>query len=193
GCVFVDPVCFCLYLPTTLYGFLYAVPARVADWPRFAFISRNLYLNNVLKRNFWWYQHVVWEDELPANMSVCLSEDDDIVNIKEVERWLRKYNTPSDRVQVLSGTHASWLASPTRTAKIVDTINTAIRRVGVTDASDSEWDVPDIATVQVVPAANMILSEEPKYGILPTKRKERSPVDFLPPAPRRRPCVSVNV
>eukprot|EP01134_Creolimax_fragrantissima_P007180 CFRG7180T1 len=126
GCIWLDPVCFCLYLPTTLYSFLYRTPERLMDWPRFAFISRNLYLNNVLKRNFWWYQHVLWDDELPSNMSVYLSKDDDIVPVQEVEDWLHKHYPHPDKVHTIPGTHASWLASPSRTSQILATIKSCL-------------------------------------------------------------------
>eukprot|EP00124_Ichthyophonus_hoferi_P000759 Ihof_evm1s31 gene=Ihof_evmTU1s31 len=120
---FVDPVCFCLYLPDVVYNFIYRTPKSLIEVPRYFLVSRNLYFLNVLCRNFWWFQVCMWPKDLPSNLSVVLSMDDEITPAPAVRDWLSKYSTI--RPTMLSTMHAQWLFSPTATASIVRAEQTA--------------------------------------------------------------------
>jgi pimeloyl-ACP methyl ester carboxylesterase len=88
---FLDPVVFMLNLKDILYNFLYRheQDGKISD-----LVGSELYLNNALRRNFWWYRNILWASdmqkaEIPT--LVCLSEKDEIVPVEAVLQHLDEH------------------------------------------------------------------------------------------------------
>eukprot|EP00290_Baffinella_frigidus_P010471 CAMPEP_0180142584 /NCGR_PEP_ID=MMETSP0986-20121125/15673_1 /TAXON_ID=697907 /ORGANISM="non described non described, Strain CCMP2293" /LENGTH=606 /DNA_ID=CAMNT_0022085821 /DNA_START=19 /DNA_END=1839 /DNA_ORIENTATION=- len=84
GLAFLDPVVFMLNLKDILYNFLYRyeVDGKISD-----VVGSELYLNNALRRNFWWYRNILWASDMQKHdvpTLVCLSEKDEIVPVRAV-------------------------------------------------------------------------------------------------------------
>lgn len=94
--VFLDPVCFLLSQPDVCFNVLYRQPG---NW--FTMLAANtvfweLYTANTLKRNFIWYDNVLWLDELPKEVVVSLSSLDDISNAAAVRCYLEEFQRSSE-------------------------------------------------------------------------------------------------
>jgi len=69
--VFIDPVCFQLFLPDVVTNFLYQTPTSLFDYVRYFLVTKNLHMNYVLRRHFWWYQLNLWKENLPEKVLCC--------------------------------------------------------------------------------------------------------------------------
>ena len=99
GAVFLDPVCFLLYLPDICFNFVYRPPTTWSEWWLQIIAARELYVANVLMRNFWWYHNYLsaaplddpsGTGHLPLNLPVFvqLGGVDDIIPAPQVKRSL---------------------------------------------------------------------------------------------------------
>eukprot|EP01134_Creolimax_fragrantissima_P003285 CFRG3285T1 len=119
--VFVDPICFLLFLPDVLKNFIYTSPTSLQDWTRYLLCSRELYTQHTLCRNFWWYQLTLFAHELPPNASVFLSENDNIIPTNAVKQYLREHSMHVKHLEVFSGAdHGQFLANFTSQAAILE-------------------------------------------------------------------------
>lgn len=62
--VFLDPITFLLLLPDIAYNFIYRVPRRANEWLMYWFVSTEGGISWSLGRHFWWFQNVLWRDDL---------------------------------------------------------------------------------------------------------------------------------
>lgn len=69
GLVFLDPINFLLYLPDVAYNFLYRVPTRANEWMLYAFVAREMGIAWSLWRRFFWFEGIVWKDEVDYTAS----------------------------------------------------------------------------------------------------------------------------
>eukprot|EP00121_Abeoforma_whisleri_P007805 Awhi_evm2s7137 len=97
---FLDPVCFLLYHSDVVYNFVYRAPNfKIFDILRYLFISRNVFLQNVLCRNFFWFQCNMWKEDLDnisaGNITIVLCEHDGISSTTKVKHWLEE-NSSAD-------------------------------------------------------------------------------------------------
>mmetsp|Transcript_63000 Transcript_63000/g.130931 ORF Transcript_63000/g.130931 Transcript_63000/m.130931 type:complete len:606 (+) Transcript_63000:154-1971(+) len=92
GLVFIDPIVLMLNLKNTLYNFLY----RQGDANKISYlVGTELFVNYALRRNFWWYNKIVWAQDMHAaniRSLVCLSDQDEIVPSQAVEQHIAKFN-----------------------------------------------------------------------------------------------------
>jgi hypothetical protein len=87
-----DPVCFLLFLPETCTNFVYASPgagASAVDWAVHLLGKRELHVAHTLARNFWWFENVLWLDELPARAHVVVSGGDQITPAAAIAAHVR--------------------------------------------------------------------------------------------------------
>ena len=85
---FLDPVCFLLIKPDVCYNFMYRQPETATQLLMHYFVARELYIAHSLSRNFFWYQNLLWPEELQAPCMVMLSGEDSIVPAHSVRRYL---------------------------------------------------------------------------------------------------------
>lgn len=85
---FLDPVCFLLIKPDVCYNFMYRQPETATQLLMHYFVARELYTAHSLSRNFFWYQNLLWPEELQVPCMVMLSGEDSIVPAHSVRRYL---------------------------------------------------------------------------------------------------------
>lgn len=85
---FLDPVCFLLIKPDVCYNFMYRQPETATQLLMHYFVARELYIAHSLSRNFFWYQNLLWPEELQVPCMVMLSGEDSIVPAHSVRRYL---------------------------------------------------------------------------------------------------------
>lgn len=85
---FLDPVCFLLIKPDVCYNFMYRKPETATQLLMHYFVARELFIAHSLSRNFFWYQNLLWPEELQVPCMVMLSGEDSIVPAHSVRRYL---------------------------------------------------------------------------------------------------------
>merc|ERR1711920_481510 len=89
---FIDPVCFLLVKPDVCYNFVYRRPQTPLHLLINYFAARELFIANSLSRNFFWFENVLWPEQLGAKPSlVVLSGCDAIVPAHSIRRYLTAY------------------------------------------------------------------------------------------------------
>ncbi|CAE7947142.1 ANKRD54 [Symbiodinium sp. KB8] len=99
---FLDPVCFLLIKPDVCYNFMYRRPETPTQLLMHYFVARELFIAHSLSRNFFWYQNLLWPEELVMPTLVMLSGEDSIVPAHSVRRyltgWLQQQSTDALRL-----------------------------------------------------------------------------------------------
>ncbi|CAK0819425.1 unnamed protein product, partial [Prorocentrum cordatum] len=87
GLALLDPIVVLLFVHTVLYNFLYQKPALLNPLDR---ISSEFFLAHGLRRNFWWYECILWPEDLPPSLPflAILAEKDEIAPAPLVHRHL---------------------------------------------------------------------------------------------------------
>lgn len=100
---FIDPVCFLLIKPDVCYNFMYREAETPTQLLLSWFVSKELYIAQSLSRNFFWYQNILWPEQLTMPSLVVLSGCDSIVPAHSVRRYLVAYKQqhPLDFLRVL--------------------------------------------------------------------------------------------
>lgn len=100
---FIDPVCFLLVKPDVCYNFMYRRPATPTQLLIHYFLARELYIAHSLSRNFFWFQNLLWPEELSMPALVVLGGQDSIVPAHSIRRYLAafKQRLRVDTVKVL--------------------------------------------------------------------------------------------
>lgn len=88
---FLDPVCFLIIKPDVCYNFIYRRPETPAQMLTQFFAARELYIANSLSRNFFWFNNLLWPEDLSMPSLVALSGRDAIVPAHSVRRYLAVY------------------------------------------------------------------------------------------------------
>ncbi|KAI1791738.1 Alpha/Beta hydrolase protein [Ganoderma leucocontextum] len=85
----VDPIPFLLHQPTVAYNFVYRAPRTANEWQLWYFASRDPDVARTLARHFFWAENILWKEDLAdKNVAVVLSGIDQIVDAREVRRYL---------------------------------------------------------------------------------------------------------
>ncbi|KAH8102381.1 Alpha/Beta hydrolase protein [Cristinia sonorae] len=85
----VDPIPFLLHLPAVAYNFVYRRPRFANEWQLWYFASRDLDVARFLARHFFWADNILWKEDLERKrVGVALSERDQVVDVREVWRYL---------------------------------------------------------------------------------------------------------
>lgn len=87
--VLVDPICFLLHLPNVAYNFTVRKPKSVKEYVLWYFGSMDIGVAHTLGRRFFWSENVLWKEDLVGrDVTVVLSEGDDIVDVRAVRDYL---------------------------------------------------------------------------------------------------------
>jgi pimeloyl-ACP methyl ester carboxylesterase len=96
--ILIDPVTLLLHLGDVAYNFVYRQPDTANQWQLWYFASRDMGVSHSLSRHFFWNNSILWKEDLEERkVAVILSGEDQIVNTKEVWRYLtgQKSEEPS--------------------------------------------------------------------------------------------------
>ncbi|KAF0717143.1 Aste57867_2467 [Aphanomyces stellatus] len=94
---FVDPIVFYLWKRDVAYNFLYRAPSTGLELLMWYYVSTEVHVSYVMRRDMWWYTMVCFPEHLPRDptkkngniaASIYLSSDDLIVNTKAVQTHL---------------------------------------------------------------------------------------------------------
>ncbi|KAJ3276152.1 hypothetical protein HDU76_010555, partial [Blyttiomyces sp. JEL0837] len=64
--VLVDPVVFRLWEFPVAFNFLYRIPKTSLELLMYYFVSQELHIAHSLRRHFWWYENVLFPEQLPS-------------------------------------------------------------------------------------------------------------------------------
>ena len=78
-------VCTCpIHVAHSFYGFSRSsrTPKTFMEWVIYLLASQEITVSHALRRHFWWYNNVLWLEDLPSNIGVVVgvSGNDDINN-----------------------------------------------------------------------------------------------------------------
>lgn len=89
---FIDPVCFLLIKPDVCYNFIYRQPRTPLELFIQYFAARELFIAHSLSRNFFWFENILWAEQLGDTPTlVVLSGQDAIVPAHSVLRYLTAF------------------------------------------------------------------------------------------------------
>lgn len=86
--VMIDPTCFKLWEPSTMYNFCYRTPSTAMQIMMHFHITHELTISHFFHRHFNWTDCVMFADNLPSHTSIILSELDEIIEAKNVYQYL---------------------------------------------------------------------------------------------------------
>jgi len=130
GAIFLDPVCFLLFLPYTCMHFIYEVPQVSIGNLRACvvhfFAKRELGIAHTLQRHFWWIHNNIWSEDLCDKVMVVLAAEDEIAPAHPIWYYLDRHNkvrSSQGRPQVdvqwhSSGCHANCIFNSKTISKI---------------------------------------------------------------------------
>ncbi|CAM9220178.1 unnamed protein product [Chrysoparadoxa australica] len=110
----VDPVCILLFLPHVARNFLYTDMSKLSTHGKILkqLVAKEKGINHTLRRHFWWYNSILWPEDVPCPMTVGLCGRDEIVPSEMVHRYLRDCPDWHREVTPVSGaskpTQAAW-------------------------------------------------------------------------------------
>eukprot|EP00986_Skeletonema_menzelii_P009343 scaffold4247_cov139-Skeletonema_menzelii.AAC.1 len=87
--------------------------------------SSELFVEFYLRRNFAWYNSELWLEDVPADVKVlvCLAKNDEITNVKKIERELSRLCKSRSNIQMIVWDevgHANCISNPDRWSEICD-------------------------------------------------------------------------
>lgn len=87
----IDPVSLLLALPDVAYNFLYRKPSTMMEYIIYFTASREITISHTLHRNFWWYNNVLWLEDVDPSVGVvvALSGQDEILNAETVREYVQ--------------------------------------------------------------------------------------------------------
>lgn len=87
----VDPVSLLLAHPDVAYNFLYRPPSNFIEWMIYYGASQEITIANCLRRNFWWYNNVLWLEDVPPGIGVhvSLAAADQVSNTTTIEEYIK--------------------------------------------------------------------------------------------------------
>ena len=88
-----DPVSLLLGLPDVAYNFLHKDPDRFTARVIRLMASREITVSHMLHRHFWWYNNVLWLEDLPPNLNMVigLSGQDEITNPTLIMEYVKVF------------------------------------------------------------------------------------------------------
>ena len=86
----VDPVSLLLAHPDVAFNFLYRPPSNFIEWVIYYGASQEITIANCLRRNFWWYNNVLWLEDIPSSIGVhvSLAGADQISSTKTIQEYI---------------------------------------------------------------------------------------------------------
>mmetsp|Transcript_27254 Transcript_27254/g.34055 ORF Transcript_27254/g.34055 Transcript_27254/m.34055 type:complete len:460 (+) Transcript_27254:117-1496(+) len=138
--VFLDPVCFLLWLPDIAYNFLYKEPTNFVEWILSRGISLEPTISNSLRRHFWWYQNILHYEDLHCPAVVSLGAKDEVFAADSVKGYfgmhLRKEDVKESDNLILHWephhTHGRILISKRAQKNLLSSINLQQKKKSLT-------------------------------------------------------------
>jgi hypothetical protein len=93
-----------LGLPDVAYNFLHKDPDSFSGGLIRLMASRELTVSHMLHRHFWWYNNILWLEDLPPklNLVIGLSGQDEITNPKLIMEYVKIFQEPHDHEHELA-------------------------------------------------------------------------------------------
>jgi hypothetical protein len=90
-----DPVSMLLGLPDVAFNFLHKAPTTLSAGIIRFMASRELTVSHMLHRNFWWYNNILWLEDLPPqlNLVIGLSGEDEITNPDLIMEYIKIFQS----------------------------------------------------------------------------------------------------
>lgn len=87
-----DPVSLLLFFPEVSYAFLYRFPSTLVEWIIYLVAAQEITISHTLYRNFWWYNNLIWLEDLPSDVGVIvgLSGNDEVNNAATLMEYVGK-------------------------------------------------------------------------------------------------------
>lgn len=92
--ILIDPVCLLLCFPDVAVNFLYRPPSsNIIEHTIRGLVdpSSEITVSHALRRHFWWYQNVLWLQDVRCPIVVALSENDDIVPSRAIRTYVERH------------------------------------------------------------------------------------------------------
>jgi len=88
--ILIDPVSLLLGFPDVAHAFLHRSPSTLVEWGIHLFASSDITVSHTMYRNFWWYQNVLWLEDVPSSIPVIigLAGRDEILNPAAVFEYI---------------------------------------------------------------------------------------------------------
>lgn len=85
----IDPVSLLLFNPEVAYNFLYRKPKSFMEWAIYLFASSEISIAYALRRNFWWYENVLFLEDIPSHIGVhvSLAGNDEVGNSLAMQEY----------------------------------------------------------------------------------------------------------
>jgi pimeloyl-ACP methyl ester carboxylesterase len=88
---FMDPVVFLLVKPDVCYNFIYRKASTPTRLIMEYFAARELYTAHSMSRNFFWFENMLWPEQLTMPSLIVLSGKDTIVPAHSVRRYMAAF------------------------------------------------------------------------------------------------------
>jgi len=87
-----DPVSLLLCFPDVAYNFIYRPPTTIMQYLIYYFASQELTISHTLHRLFFWYNNIIFLEEIPSNIGVLIGVGggDEILNAASVYEYTEK-------------------------------------------------------------------------------------------------------
>lgn len=97
----IDPVSLLLAHPEVAYNFLYRPPSTFVEWMIYYGASQEITIANCLRRNFWWYNNLLWLEDIPSSIGVhvSLAGNDQVARTATIEEYIKSC-AESRRLQI---------------------------------------------------------------------------------------------
>jgi pimeloyl-ACP methyl ester carboxylesterase len=131
SCVFIDPIVFLLHQHNVAQAFLYSRPSKAnfKGHVEHYFIKSEHSIVSFFHRHFYWFANILWSEELPCPTAVILSEQDGLIPVSAVEKYLTKRSKSTKamrRVLTLPNqSHGSFLVDEAAKEAVLSTIRDA--------------------------------------------------------------------
>ena len=85
-----DPVSLLLALPDVAYNFIYRSPTTIMEHAIFFMASRELTISKMLHRDFYWYNNMLYLDDVPAHIGVIIgiAGKDEVLNPSALREYV---------------------------------------------------------------------------------------------------------
>lgn len=118
--VFIEPICFMLFLRTLTFNFLYQEYGGFVGF----LIRSEFFLNHALRRHFWWQSKILWAEDIHHPCHIFLCHQDEVVPTQEVVKYIATHDKAHHITTEMidDDFHGSWLFKPNIYAHVAETI-----------------------------------------------------------------------
>ncbi|KAI0241866.1 hypothetical protein L0F63_004358 [Massospora cicadina] len=114
----VDPVCFCVWDSTLARNFLYAKPLSFIHDLTLFFVARDPLINHTVSRELYWYESVLYPEDIVVPATIFLSTFDWVVDATRCYRYLNQRLPTHCKLELMETFHGGCLAKRSYYTKI---------------------------------------------------------------------------